>query len=257
MRDKRLYRTEGIVLRRRDFDEADRLLTVLTRDRGKVTLLAKGARKIASRKAPHVDLFRHVDLLVHQGRNFGIVSQAEAIETFAGLGEDLQGLAAAHYVAELVDSLVIEGDDGEGVFELTAATLHWLNDGGDPRLCQRYFELHVLDLAGYRPQLYRCLGCDNWVEPAANRFDIAAGGLYCPSCCERSHEHGLAVTVGAQKVMRFLQRSQIEQCRRLVLSPPLHDELEALLGAYMRQVLDRAPKSVRFIEAVRALPAQA
>lgn len=255
MQHDRLYRTRGIVLRRRDFDEADRLLTVLTRDRGKVTLLAKGARKIASRKAAHVDLFRQVDLLVHQGRNFGIVSQAEATEMYAGLGEDLQRVAAAHYVAELVDTLLIEGDDTAGVYELTAAALLWLSEGDDPRLCQRYFELHLLDLVGYRPQLYRCLGCDTWVEAVDNRFDIIAGGLYCPTCCEHSQQHGRVVSVGAQKVMRFLQRSEIEQCRRLVLSQPLHDELESLLGAFMRHVLDRAPKSVRFIEAVRALPA--
>jgi len=253
MHDERLYRTQGIVLRRRDFDEADRLLVVLTRDRGKVTLLAKGARKIGSRKAPHVDLFRRVDLLVHQGRNFGIVSQAEAVETFAHLADDLQALAAAHYIAELVDTLVIEGDGEQDVFVLTADTLRWLDEGGDPRLCQRYFELHLLDLAGYRPQLYRCLSCDHWLEPVANRFDIAAGGLVCPSCCEQG-QRGRAVSVGAQKVMRFLQRSVIGQCRRLVLSPALQDELEALQGAYVRQVLDRAPKSIRFIQAVRSLP---
>jgi DNA repair protein RecO (recombination protein O) len=256
MERDRLYRTKGIVLRRRDFDEADRLLTVLTCDRGKVTLLAKGARKIASRKAPHVDLFRQVDLLVHQGRNFGIVSQAEATGAYCNLGEDLQRVAAAHYVAELVDSLLIEGDDTAGVYELTASVLEWLSDGGDPRLCQRYFELHMLDLAGYRPQLFRCLGCDSWVEAVDNRFDIVAGGLYCPTCSEHSHPHGRAVSVGAQKVMRFLQRSQVEHCRRLVLSEALHAELESLQSAYMRHVLDRAPKSVRFIEAVRALPAE-
>lgn len=256
MHDERHYRTQGIVLRRRDFDEADRLLTVLTRDRGKVTLLAKGARKLGSRKAAHVDLFRRVDLLVHQGRNFGIVSQAEAVETFAHLGDDLESLAAAHYVAELVDTLVTEGDSEQGVFDLTADTLRWLNEGGDPPLCQRYFELHLLDLAGYRPQLYRCLSCGTWLEPVDNRFDIAAGGLFCPVCCEHLHR-GRAVSVGAQKVLRFLQRSAIEQCRRLVLSQPLHDELEAVLGAYVRHVLERAPRSARFIEAVRALPAEA
>lgn len=253
MQSQRLYRTTGIVLRRRDFDEADRLLTVLSRDRGKLSLLAKGARKITSRKAPHVDLFRQVDLLVHQGRNFGIISQAESVHCFNAVCEDLTRLAAAHYLAELTDAFVAEGDEAEGVYHLLLATLRWLDEGGDPRVAQRYFEMHLLDLAGYRPQLYRCLGCDRWLEETVNRFEAAAGGMFCPECGAPSG-NGRQVSVGAQKVLRFLQRSEPEQCRRLALAAPLHDELESLLTAYLRHTLDRAPKSTRFIQTVRALP---
>jgi len=256
MKNQRLYRTTGIVLRRRDFDEADRLLTVLTREHGKLTLLAKGARKISSRKAPHVDLFKQVELLVHQGRNFGIVSQAETVRSFEAIRDDLSRLAAAHYVAELADTFVGEGDDASGIYDLVLETLLWMDAGGDPRLAQRYFELHLCDLAGYRPQLYRCLGCQEWLEPAANVFDVTAGGMLCPRCAGQAI-HGRPVTIGTQKVLRFLQRSSAGDCQRLALQAPLHEEMEGLLGAYLRQILDRSPKSCRFIEAVRALPAEA
>jgi DNA repair protein RecO (recombination protein O) len=253
MPNPRLYRTTGIVLRRRDFDEADRLLTVLTREHGKVTLLAKGARKIGSRKAPHVDLFKQVELLVHQGRNFGIISQAETVRSFEAMREHLEHLAVAHYVAELADAFVGEGDEAAGVYDLVLETLQWLDSGGDPRLAQRYFELHLCDLAGYRPQLYRCLGCEDWIEPGANVFDVAAGGFYCPKCSGRTPA-GRVLSIGAQKVLRFLQRSPAADCKRL--QDPLQEEVEALLSVYLRQILDRSPKSRRFIEAVRALPAQ-
>jgi DNA repair protein RecO (recombination protein O) len=256
MGDERLYRTRGIVLRRRDFDEADRLLTVLTRDRGKLTLLAKGARKISSRKAAHVDLFKQVELQVHRGRSFGIVTQAETVCSFTVIRNDLQRLAAAHYLAELADSFAHEGDDCAGIYDLVLEGLQWLDTGGDPRLAQRYFELHLLDLAGFRPQLYRCLRCDAWLEPAANVFDAVAGGMFCPLCAETAPQ-GRPVTVGAQKVLRFLQRSDAGDCQRLVLRAPLHDEMEALLTTYLRHILERSPKSRRFIEAVRALPAEA
>ncbi|MGQ9554397.1 MAG: DNA repair protein RecO [Anaerolineae bacterium] len=255
MGDERLFRTTGIILRRRDFAEADRLLTVLTRDHGKLALLAKGARKIASRKAAHVDLFKQVELQVHQGRNFGIVSQAETVCSFTAIRDDLERLAAAHYIAELADAFVHEGDDAAGVYDLVLEILHWLDAGGDPRLAQRYFELHLCDLAGFRPQLYRCLCCDAWLEPAANVFDAAAGGMFCPRCAATAPQ-GRPVTVGAQKVLRFLQRSDAGACQRLVLKEPLHNEMEALLAAYLHQILERSPKSRRFIEAVRALPAE-
>ncbi|NPV09598.1 MAG: DNA repair protein RecO [Anaerolineae bacterium] len=256
MAEPRLYRTTGVVLRRRDFDEADRLITVLTPDRGKVTLLAKGARKINSRKAAHVDLFRQVDLLVHRGRSFGIVSQAETVRAFPHIGSDLARMAAAHYLAELADTFVGEGQESRGVYDLLVAVLDWLEAGGDPRLIQRYFELHLLDLEGYRPQLYRCLHCDRWLEEETNLFDAASGGVYCPSC-GAGLPQGRRVSVAAQKVLRFLQRSTVADCQLLRLKPALHDEMESLMAEYIRYVAERPPRSRRFIQAVDSLPAEA
>src|SRR3990172_1396461 len=98
----RLYRTEAIVLRRSDVGKAERLLTLLTPDRGKLRVVAKGARKIASRKGGHVELFNHVGLLIARGRGeFDIVSQAETIEPYRALREDLHRSTYAHYAAEL------------------------------------------------------------------------------------------------------------------------------------------------------------
>jgi len=252
MTGERLYRTRGLVLKRRDFGEADRLLTVLTRDHGKVTLLAKGARKPSSRKAPHVDLFKHVDLLVHKGRSFGIVSQADTVSTFASFHQDLERLAAAHYMAELADVLTAEEEEAAAVYDFMLSVLQWLDEGAEPRLVQRYFELHFLDLAGYRPQLYSCLACSQWLQAEVNFFDPVAGGMFCPRCQQRS-TRARRVSVGAQKVLRFLQRSHIDACRRLVLRRSLHDELENLLAEYVRCVMERSPKSSQFIETVRAL----
>ncbi|NLT42846.1 MAG: DNA repair protein RecO [Anaerolineae bacterium] len=251
----RLFRTVGVVLRRRDFDEADRLITVLTRDRGKLRLLAKGARKISSRKAAHVDLFRQVDLLVHQGRTFGVVSQAETVHPFAGLAEDLERLAAAHYLADLTDTFVGEGDTAAGVYDLLVEALQWLESGCDPKLAQRYFELHLLDLEGYRPELYRCPGCGEWLEEQVNLFDFAEGSMVCPNCAE-GRGQGRRVSVGAQKVLRFLQRSAVTDCGLLRLSDGLHTEIEGLLGDYIRSVVEWPPRSRRFIETVQRLPEQ-
>lgn len=251
----RLFRTVGVVLRRRDFDEGDRLITVLTRDRGKLRLLAKGARKVTSRKAAHVDLFRQVDLLVHQGRTFGVVSQAETIQAFAGLADDLERLAAAYYVADLTDTFVGEGDDARGVYDLLIEVLQWLESGCDPKLAQRYFELHLLDLEGYRPEFYRCPGCGEWLEEQVNLFDVDEGSMCCPACAG-GRSRARQVSVGAQKVLRFLQRSAVPDCGMLRLSTGLQTEMEGLLGEYIRSVVEWPPRSRRFIEAVQRLPEQ-
>src|SRR5512135_2205211 len=100
---ERLYRTEAIILRRADLGEADRLLKILTPGYGKLRVVAKGARKPASRKTGHVELFTRSNLLVARARNLDIVSQAETVESYRPLREDLLRSTYAHYIVELLD----------------------------------------------------------------------------------------------------------------------------------------------------------
>ena len=173
-RRQRLYRVSAIVLKRRDQGEADRLLTVLTRDRGKLTLLAKGVRRQASRKAGHIEPFTLVDLLVAKGKSLDLVTQAETSEAHRALREDLWRSTWAYYVAELADAFTVDDDPQALLFELVAETLDRLNRGDDPALSVRYYELHLLGLVGYQPQLFRCVECDALLEPEVNFLSIAA-----------------------------------------------------------------------------------
>src|SRR5512143_2107684 len=126
---QRLYRVKAIVLRRRDMGEADRLLTVLGRERGKLTLLAKGVRRPASRKAGHIEPFTYVDLLVARGHSMDLVTQAETIEPHRQLREDLWRSGLAYYVCELADAFTQEADPNELVFDLLLETLGRLDEG--------------------------------------------------------------------------------------------------------------------------------
>ena len=150
-RRQRLYRVSAIVLKRRDQGEADRLLTVFTRDRGKVTLLAKGVRRQASRKAGHIEPFTQVDLLVAKGKSLDLVTQAETVAAHRALREDLWRSTWASYVAELADVFTLDHDPQALLFDLLAETLDRLNGDADPALCARYYELHLLGLVGYQP----------------------------------------------------------------------------------------------------------
>jgi DNA repair protein RecO (recombination protein O) len=106
MRRERLYRTEAIVIKRSDFFEADRLLTLYTPKLGKIRAIAKGVRKPTSRKSGHVELFTHSQLLIAKGRNLDIVTQAETVHAFRSLREDLLRTTYAFYGAELLDLFV-------------------------------------------------------------------------------------------------------------------------------------------------------
>ncbi len=247
---ERLYRTEAIVLKRSDFGEADRLLTVFTPGRGKLRLIAKGVRKPTSRKSGHVELFTHVNLLVAVGRNLDIVTQAEAMEYYRPLREDLLRTTYAYYVAELLDAFAAERDENPQQYVLLRDVLGWLSETNDLPLVARYYELHLLSLAGYQPQLHVCVHCKQVIEPVDNYFDAGLGGVLCPRC-GRNQVSAHAISLNALKVLRFLQTREWDTCRALRLSPGVGREAEDHLYRYITYHLERRLKSVDFLNTLR------
>ena len=275
MRD-RLYRVEAIVLKRSDFGEADRLLTLYTPDLGKIRAIAKGARKPSSRKSGHVELFTHSALLLAKGRNLDIVTQADTLDAFLPLRENLERLGFAYYLAELVDQFAEEGDpsaraeryaapgddgavENQPLFDLLLHSLQWLGeDATEPAVLARFFELHLLLYVGYRPQLFKCVNCGKVLEPVDNYFSADAGGVIDPNCVatqrERIYEHARDVqpiSLTALKVLRYLQTREWESVRALRLSAETHAEVETLMQRYIAHHLERNLKSVEFLRELR------
>lgn len=247
-RRQRLYRLTAIVLRRRDMGEADRLLTVLTRDRGKLILLAKGVRRQASRKAGHLEPFVEADLLVARGKGLDIITQADTIKAHRHLREDLWRSGWAYYVAELADAFTQEADPNAPLFDLLADTLDRLETAtAELALAVRYYELHVLSLAGYQPQLFRCVQCDTLLKPEVNFLSIERGGCLCP-------QHGahrpdtIALPVPVLKVLRFLQTRDWEQVATLQLSADTSAQIESILARYTAYHLERTLRSPQFLK---------
>lgn len=243
---ERVYRTEAIVLRRTNFGEADRLLTAFTPDRGKLRLIAKGARKPGSRKSGHVELFTHSQFLVAVGRELDIVTQAETLEPFLPLREDLLRTTYAYYLAELADAFMAERDENRPLFELLKDAFGWLCTAQDLPLVARYYELHLLGLAGYQPRLFVCGGCKEQLKPESNYLSAADGGVFCREC-GYDRMGAMELTVNALKVLRFLQTREWETCRMLRLSSASHAEIEQAMHHYIRYYLERKLKSVDFI----------
>ncbi len=255
-RRQRLYRVAAIVLKRRDLGEADRLLTILARERGKVTLLAKGVRRQASRKAGHVEPFTYVELLVARGKSLDLVTQAETIEAHRHLREDLWRSAWAYYVVELVDAFIQDEDPHQLLFDLLLETLGRLERGDDPALVVRYYELHLLALAGYQPQLFRCVQCSELLQPEVNFLSLERGGCLCPQHGAHSPET-IALPLPVLKVLRFLQTRSWEEVASLQITSATMGQVEAVLKRYIVYHLERTVRSATFLEKLRAALAQA
>lgn len=251
----RIYRTEAIVLRQMDYAEADRILTLLTPG-GKVSVLAKGIRRATSRKVGHLGLFYRAALVMARGRNMDIVSQAESIEAYEGIRHDLLRFTYACYLAELVDRFAQEEEDSGALYDLMVDGLDWLSNERDPRLWARYFELRLLSVSGYQPQLFRCTVCQADLLPEANLFDLEQGGLACPRCGQGLPQ-GRPVSLAAQKVLRYLLNHAPEEVRTLQLKPETHDEVEMLLQHYIEHTLERDLRSVTFLKRLRQELSQA
>jgi DNA repair protein RecO (recombination protein O) len=254
---ERLYRTEAVILRRQDIGEADRILTLYAPRLGKLRVVAKGARKPASRKAGHIELFMHSSLLVAKGRNLDIVTQAEAIHTFRPIREDLERVTYAHYVAELLDRFATEGEENPALFELLVETLLRLCEADDLSLTARFYELRLLAIEGYQPQLFVCLGCGDTIQPVTNYFDPEHGGILCPRCGEgligraRLPQQVRPVPLAALKVLRYLQTHDYDACRRLRLKADTQRDIEAIMLHYITYILERNLKSVDFLRHLR------
>lgn len=246
----RVYHTEAIVLRHSEFGEADRLLTVYTPELGKLRLLAKGVRKSRSRKAGHLELFTKTELLVARGRNLDIVTQAQAVEPFRALRTDLWRMSHACYVVELVDAFGEEQAENAPLYLLLCNALGWICTSDDLPLTLRFVELSLLGMVGYRPQLFQCIHCATPLEPRVNYFSAEDGGMLCPACAE--NRPGVrALSLGALKVLRYLQTRPYAECAALKLQAATRSEVEQVLQGYVVYLLERKLKSVEFMGLVR------
>jgi len=212
----RVYSTEAIVLRRLDYGEADRIVTVLAPTYGKLRAIARGSRRTTSRLAGHLEPFMRSQLLLATGRDLDTITQAESRERLDHLSTDLWHATAAWYMAELLDRFLEDGEPHPATYHLFLRTLRELDTGAQSPdasrgwLALRYFELHLLDDLGYRPSLHDCVSCGRALQPVDNGYNAELGGAVCSECM-RYAQRPLSLPV--LKVLRLLQTSSWETSR--------------------------------------------
>ncbi len=242
--------TEAVVLRSTELGEADRLLVLYTPRHGKLRAVAKGVRKPRSRKAGHLISFARAKVLLAQGRNLYILTQAEGLDLHPHLHHDLERFAQAAYVVELLDRFTYEGESQPSAYRLLVDTLSRLDRGERAELTLRYYELHLLDLMGYRPQLFACVACGAPIRPEPQYFSVEEGGVLCPKCGPRFRD-ARPISMEALKYLRHFQRSDFAQARRARPTAQVWQEMEQVLQRYITTILERQPNTTRFLRRLR------
>jgi DNA repair protein RecO (recombination protein O) len=234
----RLYRCQGIVIRRRDFGEADRLLTVISDRYGKLRLLAKGTRRTQSRLAGHLEPYARTSLLIARGRNLDIVTQAQVLDVFPAMRASEEAIAHAGYWADLLDALTVERQENVAAFTTLRGALAAADRGEELYLVTRVLETEMLISAGFAPEVFDCVSCGTPIAPVVNGFSFEAGGVLCPNC-HAAHPGSFSVSPNALKVVRTLMRGDAERLRAEALGPDLRREVEQLYVNFLRHIIER------------------
>lgn len=248
----RTYRAEAIVLRTVDLGEADRILVLFTRHFGKIHVVAKGIRRATSRMAGHAEPLTHATYQLARGRELDVLTGAEARAIYPALREDLGRIAAGWYCAELTDRFTVERAPTTPLFDLLETALRHLDAGHASHLVCRWFDLHLLDRSGFRPELAECVSCRTPLEERENAWSATAGGAVCAACARRTA--ALPLSVRALKSLRYLLVSDFASASRLRVDAVLAGELERHMRLFVQHVIDREITAARLMDEIRALP---
>ncbi|HEY3332982.1 MAG TPA: DNA repair protein RecO [Capsulimonadaceae bacterium] len=255
------YNTMGIVLRRMAFGETDNILTIYTRDRGRVSAIAKGARKAGSRLTGASEVLTCANFGLATGKSLHVLQQAEVKNSFPALRKDLMRLAHGQYMAELLSHFVAEDDPQPDLFTLLRSTLLLLERIADPEMASRWFELRLMERIGYAPDLETCAVCGEPVPgpstDAADRFALSAaqGGVLCPYHARpREIDDHSELSYDAVDFVQHVNAHDLEHIRAVLsVAPPSHataTQARLALRRYIRYRCDSDLRSIAFMDSL-------
>jgi DNA repair protein RecO (recombination protein O) len=248
----RRYTTDAIVLSRFDLGEADRVLTLITPGIGKLKAIAKGIRRPTSRLGGSLEPFAELTVALARGRTFDVVTEVRVGHAWLRLRDDLESAATAWYLAELADRSLEERHAAEPLYALVRRAYELLDAGMDPGRVARWFEMHLLDELGVRPEVDRCVECDRVLESDEQfRWIPPVGGVVCERCPGPPHARA-GLSLEALKLLKAYQRLDVEALAGLRLAAAVEAEVEAALREFVRQALERDARSLAFLDEVRA-----
>lgn len=248
------YTTTGLVLHRTNLGETDRVLTLFTREHGKISAIAKGCRKSTSRITGATELFTLSSFLLGEGRSMDIVSQCEIRESFPGIRADLQKLARGAYLCELLDRTTQHHDDlmSSQLLDLTLDSLRQL-ENADTYLdgTVHSYELRLMDLQGYAPVLMECAVCGKVDLGSSPGFSPVMGGVLCKEDRQRA-EDCQQISFETVVLMQQLFYSESSDWPNAAPVKRVAVEIDRALRWYIRYRIDRDIKSREFLDQLRA-----
>jgi DNA repair protein RecO (recombination protein O) len=235
-----LYRDEGVVLRTHKLGEADRIIVLMTAGRGKVRAVAKGVRKTKSRFGGRLEPGGHVSLILYEGRNLDTINQADSIDQYRPIREDLDLMTDAMALVEAVDQVAQEGEPNAPLYRMLTGALRALSDAPtrSPLLVAGFY-WKLLALEGLSPVLDECVRCGRTDDLVS--FDPVEGGVLC-----REHRRGPTLEPDALELLRFILGGQLGRALD-VPAGPATSTVSTLATASLEAHLERRLRAVHLL----------
>ena len=244
-------KASAIVIRTVDFSETSLVVTLFTREFGKIGALAKGARRLKGPFESALDLLALCRIVfLHKSSDaLDLLTEAKLLRRFRPAGHDLSGLYAGYYVAELLGQLTDEDDPHPELFDLADETLSALSAGEPVVRWMLRFELGLLKFLGHQPSLDTCVECGVAVSGTGSASGTAGrvafgqvdGGVLCPAC-RGGKTHVVSISAGVLRTMAQLSDADSHAWRRLEIDPRSLGELRGLMNHYFAHLLGRKPR---------------
>lgn len=240
-----LYRVEGIVIRSQDYGEGNKIITIYSKETGKVGVMARGAKKLKSRHSAIAQLFTYAEFVFFRTSGLGTLNHGETINSHHGLREDLNKAAAAAYLVEFLDRLTADYEPNLFLFEQLKAALAALDSGKDAQITCHLMEMKLLMAGGYTPILDRCASCGSEVE--LHHFSVPAGGLVCDRCAPRD-PGAIRLVDATAKLLRLFQQLDIRRLGEIDVKPNTKQQLKRCMREFIDHHVGIQLKSRSFLD---------
>ena len=246
-------KTKGLIIKEVNFDEADKIVTIFSRSRGRISALAKGARRPRSKLVAGTQLLSYCDYVLFSGREMYSINSSEVIEPFYGIRNDIIRLTYAAHFVDLISDVMQENQPAPRVLQLLLNSLYMLSKTDkEPELIARIFELRFLSILGYAPFVRGCIICGR-EELAGASFSFKKCGFICDNeACVSNDTFALELSAGAVKTIQHIVHSKAEELFSFKLSPQVLEELGRVMKRYLRERLEKDYTKLDFLKNINS-----
>ncbi len=252
------FTTTGLILKRRDYQENDRLFYVYTREHGKIELVAKGTKKITSKLNAYLEPFYLVNLMIAKGKFFDKLANANVIKNYENLrnDKDLVGFFIINYLTEIIDALIVGQTPQNKKYDLLLELLDILNEQIKKDIPHKkefllmltnIYALKLLNFLGYRPEIQRCLICHKAILLTKNIFDFSRGGVICEDCKKVCLiEDYIKVSDSVIKLLQLAEINDLKYFLDMEANLPETDEYNKVIQRLLLVNMEKPIKSQEF-----------
>lgn len=253
MSSMKFKKTEAIILKKTNVSDHHKIVTLFTRDYGKMSAMARGVRKIRSKMAAHIEIGTHIECVLIEGKKYQNLSSVRSKTHFGGIRSKLSKAAELYFIAEMLDKLTDEQHPDLELFHLTQSVLLYLencNDSTSEKVISSAFMIKLLKLSGYMPEIYTCVASGEKIQESSHYFSVEKGGLIKD---EYNFDNQLSFSVDQIKLLRFFDTQTLDMARRVSVDPKEIEGIQKTLHTYIHYLLSQPMRSHAFIQRVKSL----